>query len=108
MIDTNAFLSIGFALVANFGNLVPLPDSVPHVTNDLEKYVIGSPPMVPLYLGLFDRRGGNFGISFGVVNSYESPRSYFQARWPMDLAGYAGTPTLDSNAVFALAAKTIQ
>jgi len=108
MIDTNTFLSIGFAIVANFTNQVPIPrDSVPQTTNDLRSYIVGS-PYRPVFLSLVDKRGAHFSIRDGAVESYESPRSYFQSRGNLDLARYMGNPRLDSNAVATLAAKTIE
>ena len=60
MILTNALLSIGFSIVSNFTNVVPVPaDAVPTSVEDLREFVILCPPyvLVPLQLSLVHRRG---------------------------------------------------
>jgi len=108
MIDTNAILSIGFALVSNFTSVVTVPQSALLTdTNCLEKYVVGSLHS-PVDLSLFDKKGNRFWIWSGVVQAYESADSYFLDQSLTNIAKYVGKPTLSSNQVADLALSTIE
>jgi len=72
MIDTNQLLTIGFALLAHFTNVVHMPpEPVPQSPNDLQQYRIGSPNS-PTDLFLVDRAGANYWISGGIVKRFGS------------------------------------
>jgi hypothetical protein len=75
MIQTNLLLSIGFSLVSNFTNVVPVrPEAVPTKIDDLKHYVVGSPNS-PIHLYLVDRQGTEFWLDGGVVYSYRTSGS---------------------------------
>src|SRR5664279_1225598 len=77
MVDTNALLSIAFSIIGSFTNVVHvLSGAAPDQLSDLSKCVIGSPHS-PIDLYLVDRRGTEFTIAEGVVQSYYSAGSFF-------------------------------
>ena len=108
MVDTNALLSIGFAIVANFTNIVHVPPAeVPTTINDLQKYIVGSPNR-PIDLSLQLKNGAYYWIFEGVVQGFESPGTYFQGQDFKNVAKYGGIPNLDSNQVRELATRTLE
>jgi len=108
MVLTNALLSIAFGIVANFTNVVPIPDeAVPKRVEDLARFIVGSPSS-PLDMFLVDRKGTEFEISGGVVRHFDSPGSYFGLQDPRSIDRYRGSSQLSSNEVVEIARKTLQ
>ena len=108
MIDTNALLSISFALISNFSRVVDVPpDGVPRDRSDLVKYVIGT-PLLPDSVYLVHRKGTEFWLDWGTVEGYRAPGSYFQLQAPRRIPKFVGTTSLSSNDVFEIAARALR
>jgi len=108
MVNTNELLSIAFALVANFTNVVHIPpEAVPQRREDLSKVLIGSPGS-PLDVFLVHTNGYKFSIRGGVVDYYEGPDSYFSFVSARHLPKFAGSATIGSNDVIALATQIMK
>src|SRR5271157_5827328 len=108
MVLTNALLSIGFSLIANFTNVVPVPaDSVPVRAEDLRQFVVGT-YRSPVDLHVVHRRGTIFGIRDGVVYLFEDPGSFSAAQDPAMLPRFTGVAALNSNQIAALATRTVE
>ena len=106
--DTNAILSVAFAIIANFTNVVYVPpQAVPRSENDLGAYQIGR-RYFPLDLYLKHKQGNQFWIREGAVYQYETPESYFSLQDPKLIAKYVVTAKLSSNEVFQLASITVR
>ena len=106
MLDTNALLSISFALIANFASVVRIPpDSVPAGTADLQRLVVGS-PRSPIDLHCVHRRATLFWIEDGAVIGYRSPGSFWAVQELEQLTNFHGVATLSTNEVLALAERT--
>ena len=114
MIDTNALLSIAFSLVAQFAQVVKVPqDAIPRTTNDLQSFGIGS-PYSPIEVYLIDRKGTQFWIRNGVVQQYISPGTFYYCPGGADyLSGaawvsqFTGRAALSSNEVVALSQRLL-
>ncbi|MHB8522302.1 MAG: hypothetical protein ACYDH9_16300 [Limisphaerales bacterium] len=113
MINTNALLSVGLALVGRFTEIVYVPpQGVPQATNDLQKYVLGNPFIatnVDLYL--VHRRGTEFWTHDGAVDRFRTPGALFYLQYadtPTRLARFFGTPRFSSNQVVDLATTTLR
>ena len=105
---TNALLSIGFSLVANFTNVVPVPKAlVPTRVQDLRAYEIGSGSW-PVDLNMAHKRGTYFEIKHGVVIEYCSPDSFLHNQNPSSIARFKGAATLSSNEVLKLAEQVVR
>lgn len=103
MVDTNALLSIALSLVAQFAQVVKLPEgAIPRATNDLASYSIGSAAS-PIDTHLVDRNGNQFWIHEGVVGQYMSPGTFYFQDEAVPLDRFNGPATLSSNAVVDLA-----
>lgn len=108
MTDVNALLKIGFALVAQFTNVVDVPPwAAPQSTNDLEAFVAGDPHS-PVDLFLMHKKGSYFWIRDGVVHGYETPGSYFCLQDPERITNFVGIAQLSSNQVLELATATVR
>ena len=106
MLDTNTFLSIGFALITNFSNVLHVPpEVVPKSTSDLQHCVVGS-PRSRFDLHLVHQRGTLFWIEDGAVVGYRSPGSFFNVQNLELLDYFRGPARLSTNEVVALAEKT--
>jgi len=106
MIDTNTFLSISLTLISNLAEVVPLPrQAVPRSTNDLQRYVAGS-PLIPTELTVVHRNGSQFWISHGVVTDFDTPGSYFSMQDPDLLPRFLGNATMTTQEVVELATNT--
>src|SRR6185295_13042536 len=107
MIATNALLSIGFSIISNFANVVPIPEGyVPQSRSDLQAVVVGS-PYSPTDLYLIHKRGTSFWIRDGVVYRYLHPGSLFELQNSDQLYRYEGTSKLTSNDVIRVATETL-
>jgi hypothetical protein len=105
---TNALLSMGFSLVANFTNVVPVPpDLVPTRVDDVRAYEIGSGSW-PVDINMASKRGGYFEIKHGVVIEYSSPTSLLHNQDPNSLERFRGTASLDSKEVLKLAEQVVR
>ena len=108
ILDTNTFLSIGLALITNFGNLVHVPpELVPRATSDLQHCVVGG-PRSPFDLHVVHQRGTLFWIEDGAVIGYRGPGSFFAAQDIDHLNQYRGRARLSTNEVVELAEKTVR
>jgi hypothetical protein len=110
MVNTNAFLKIGLALVAHFAAAVHLPPAaVPHSTNDLAKWSVGSPPRTPiLVLGFETRDGALFAVQYGAVHAFRTRDSYFAIQDPDLIPGFVGRANFSSNQVVAIAGDALR
>lgn len=108
MVDTNALLSIAFAMIADFTNVVHVPPSaVPQKPDDLVMCVIGSPSS-PVELYLVHRKGTEFRIARGVVQSYRCPGSFFSLQDFTSVSNFTGTAKLTSEEAVQVASQAIQ
>lgn len=99
MIATNQLLSIAFAVISNFANVVEIPQrELPQQQEDLTKILIGTPNS-PLDMYLVHKQGSEFWLSDGVVYQYYSPVSFFHMQDFSRRAGLVGPATLSSNEV---------
>src|SRR5438876_619504 len=106
MVDTNTLLSIGFSIVANFANVVEIPDHAsPASLGDLRKYVVGS-PRSPVDLFLWDRRGTRFWIEDGAVHRFCTPGSYRDSSVRSG-SQFQGEPKVASDDAVKLAVKAL-
>src|SRR5882724_1541289 len=103
MILTNALLSIGFSLIANFTNTIAVPcEQVPTRIEDLREYSIGGVSS-PTDLVLVHRRGTVFDVKHGAVTRFLSPDSLTHLQDPTLLPQFRGTPHLTSTQIVELA-----
>src|SRR5207249_3458739 len=108
MVDTNALLSMAFAIISSFTNIVEVArEHVPTSAGDLEKCNIGT-LYSPVDLFLMHRSGTCFWIRDGAVQAYESPGSYFRLQDTRKVRSYTGPASLNSNQVVHVATSTIQ
>ena len=78
MVDTNTLINIALTIIANFTNVVHVPENaVPKDSGDIVHQVVGG-PRDPTDLYLVDKKGTEFWIRNGVVFAYRSPGSYFE------------------------------
>jgi hypothetical protein len=108
MIDTNAILSIAFTMLANFTNVVPVPqDALPRKAEDLQQcLILPSPECVAIHL--VHRKGTSFTISYGAVTAYSCPGSFFRLQDPALLPQLEGKTSINSNDAVRLAAGALQ
>src|SRR3954452_21862682 len=107
--DTNALLSIAFAIVTNFANILELPpQSVPQSKSDLEAYRIGSGPYSPTDVYLRHKSGSEFWIRNGVVRTFETPDSFFNLQDTRLIPKFVGSSQMTTNEVLDLATDTMR
>lgn len=108
MFDTNAVLSIAFAIIANFTNVVQVPPAaVPQSTNDLQFGQVGM-RLNPLRVYIKHKRGSQFWIMNGAVELYEAPGSYFSLQDPDMIPKYLGEPKFNTNQILGLATRAVR
>lgn len=108
MVNTNELLSVAFAIISNFTQIVELrQDAIPRAINDCKKIVVGSPGS-PIEICLIHKKGTRFNIIDGVVESFETPGSYGLSQGVGPAEKFTGTPRLSSNEVMALATNTLR
>ena len=108
MILTNALLSIGFSLVAEFTNIVSVPaDQVPTRVEDLARCVVGDPHS-PIDFGFLHRNGASFTVTDGVVDRFTAPGSFMALRDPDLDPRFFGKAIMTSSQVLELATKTVE
>lgn len=110
MILTNTLLSIGFSIVSNFANVVPIPpEQLPTRVEDCQQVGVILPPLVWSFdLGLIHKRGTFFHISNGAVFIYRSAGSYAGAQYPEEIPRFTGLASLSTNQVVELATRTVE
>src|SRR5579859_1127621 len=91
MVDTNALITIGFALIQQFTNVVHLPPEwVATRQADLAEARVGEGPRRPTSLTLVHRNGSIFWIYDGSVREFRAPGSYSFLQNPRAISNYVG------------------
>lgn len=108
MINTNLLISIGFAIITNFVQHVPIPDAnAPKAQSDLTNFRVGSPHS-PLDLAVRGPSESLFVIIDGSVQYFKGSHSFFREQDPSRIAEYAGSAVFTSNEIVGLASNVLQ
>lgn len=108
MMDTNALLTIAFAMISNFTNIVDVPPAaVPAKPSDLERLVVGRPGC-PVHLILAHHNGTEFWIGDGAIYRYSSRGSFFTLQDPSEMPLYQGASIIDTNGAVRIAEKALR
>jgi hypothetical protein len=105
MVDTNALLSIAFAVISNFSTKVQIPPgSVPRNVGEVQRILIGS-PLCPIDVYMALGEGTQFTMEHGVIQHFRSQNSFLTYHEPF--SKFVGTSILSSNQVVQLTAETL-
>ncbi len=109
MVDTNTLLSIGFAVISNFCQIVSREgEAVPAKVDDLTKYIVMCPPSsLTIDLHITTRKGAKFCVHEGGVQLFSNRQSYRELDDPRQIFRFQGIPKLSSNEALTLAERTI-
>jgi hypothetical protein len=108
MVDTNLLFSIGFSIITNFANVVPLPEQdVPLNAAGLHVYAVGTSHS-PTDFRMATGNGANYEIVDGVVQYFQSPLDYFTEQEPAHITKYLGASALTPEAALQLASNALQ
>jgi hypothetical protein len=108
MFDTNQLLSVAFTLIANFANIVGIPQqAVPQHASDLQKCIIGRGG-APIFIYMVERTGVEFGIDHGVVCRYSAPGDFFSLQDPALVPNYVGTGVITPNEAVLIASNVLR
>jgi hypothetical protein len=101
-------LSYAFSLIADFTNLVAVPDAyVPKRMEDLKAYYVGVP--FPVGASVTTRSGAIFWVWNGSVRGFARPDSFTSAPGPLVRSMRTGArPALTTNEASLIASNTLQ